>query len=80
MIINSPVGRFPFKITSVHRHGYVLILDGEMGNWPTSVEVLPSDIPAILMRLRPVLLPALGAAGLAVLALSRARRTTIAGR
>jgi hypothetical protein len=74
LIINSPVGRFPFTITSVRRRGSVLVVDGEMGNWPTSVEVRPSDIPAVLMRLRPILLPALGAAGVAVLALSRARR------
>ncbi len=59
MIINSPVGRFPFVMTSVRRRAGSLVLHGEMGNWPTSVEIRPADILPVLVVLRPVLLPAL---------------------
>lgn len=73
MIINSPVGRFPFEITSVRRQGSRVVLDGKMGNWPTSVEMRASDIPAVAASLRSLLVPALGAAGLAILAAKRGR-------
>jgi hypothetical protein len=68
LIINSPVGRFPFAVTSVRRQGRTLVLSGEMGNWPTSVEVVTSDVPAMVRLLRPLLFPAAGMIGLAGLA------------
>jgi hypothetical protein len=55
MIINSPVGRFPFEVTSFSRHGTTLVVQGRMGTWPTTVEVTPADIPAVARRARPVL-------------------------
>jgi hypothetical protein len=73
LIINSPVGRFPFELTSVKRRGRLLVLNGEMGNWPTSVEIGAKDVPAVLMRLRPVIAPVMGAAALAILVAVRAR-------
>lgn len=55
MIINSPVGRFPFEVTSFARRGTTLIVQGRMGTWPTSLEMRPADIPAVARRARPAL-------------------------
>ena len=55
MIINSPVGRFPFEVTSFSRRGTTLVVEGRMGAWPTTVEVTAADIPAVARRARPVL-------------------------
>lgn len=73
MIINSPVGRFPFAVTSVRRRGRTVVLSGEMGNWPTSVEIATADLPALARLLRPVLLPVAGMLGLAGVAWLRGR-------
>lgn len=62
MIINSPVGRFPFEVTSVSRRGTTLVVQGRMGTWPTSLEVTPADIPAVARRARPALGALFGAA------------------
>ena len=61
MIINSPVGRFPFEVTSFARRGTTLVVQGRMGTWPTSLEVRPADIPAVARRARPALGLVLGA-------------------
>jgi hypothetical protein len=73
LIINSPVGRFPFAVTSVRRRGRVVVLSGEMGNWPASVEITTADVPAVVRLLRPVLLPLAGVIGLAGLVWLRGR-------
>jgi hypothetical protein len=54
MIINSPVGRFPFKATTLQIRSGRLRLEGDMGTWPTSVEVQFSELPRILGGLLPV--------------------------
>jgi hypothetical protein len=74
LIINSPVGRFPFAITSVRRRGRIVVLSGEMGNWPTSVEITTADVPAVMRVLRPVLLPVAAVIGVAGLVWLRGRR------
>lgn len=53
MIINSPVGRFPFAVTGVSVQNWQLRLEGQMGTWPTSVEVRASDLPVVLSRVVP---------------------------
>jgi hypothetical protein len=53
VIINSPVGRFPFEVTSFRRKGTTLVVEGRMGTWPTTVEVTAADIPAVARRARP---------------------------
>jgi hypothetical protein len=54
MIINSPVGRFPFKVTALQIRSGRLRLEGDMGTWPTSVEVQFSELPRILGGLLPI--------------------------
>lgn len=53
MIINSPVGRFPFKATSIKVRGNCIRLDGAMGTWPTSLELRATEIPSIVGGLVP---------------------------
>lgn len=53
MIINSPVGRFPFEATSIRLKGRSLRLEGAMGTWPTSVEVPIAELPRIVGRMLP---------------------------
>lgn len=53
MIINSPVGRFPFTVTRVSIRKQRLEIDGQMGTWPTSIEVRPSDIPDVFFKMVP---------------------------
>ncbi|MCW3063856.1 MAG: hypothetical protein JWN32_1028 [Solirubrobacterales bacterium] len=77
MIINSPVGRFPFEVTGVGLVDGRIRLEGAMGTWPTSVEVTPSELPRIAARLVPRS-AAVGAAVLgsaAALALAARRRS-----
>jgi hypothetical protein len=47
----------------------MLVLHGEMGNWPTSIEIRAGDIPSLLMHLRLVILSVLGTVVLVLLAL-----------
>jgi hypothetical protein len=54
MIINSPVGRFPFTVTTLQIRSGRMRLEGDMGTWPTSVEVQFSELPRILGELLPV--------------------------
>jgi hypothetical protein len=54
MIINSPVGRFPFKVTTLQIRSGRVRLVGDMGTWPTSVEVQFSELPRILGGLLPM--------------------------
>jgi hypothetical protein len=72
MIINSPVGRFPFEVTGFRRDGSALVVEGRMGTWPTSIEVHTTDVMAVAARLRPQL--ALAGIGLAALVLLRGKR------
>lgn len=51
MIINSPVGRFPFEIKRLTFSDGRIRMHGAMGAWPTSVEVAPSELPHIIWRL-----------------------------
>jgi hypothetical protein len=74
MIINSPVGRFPFEVTSISARGTTLIVHGQMGTWPTSVEVVPADLPALARRAGPVLGLLAGAAACGLAWSARRRR------
>jgi hypothetical protein len=47
MIINSPVGRFPFEVTSMSVSNGRLYVRGQMGTWPTDVEISPADLPKL---------------------------------
>ncbi|KRC51923.1 hypothetical protein ASE16_02320 [Leifsonia sp. Root227] len=51
MIINSPVGRFPFSVDSVRIRRRRILLRGSMGTWPATVEATVSDIPPVLARI-----------------------------
>ncbi len=53
MIINSPVGRFPFELLGVRLDRGRIRIEGAMGTWPTSVELQPSDLPRIAACLVP---------------------------
>jgi hypothetical protein len=72
MIINSPVGRFPYEVTGFRRDGSALVVEGRMGTWPTSIEVHATDVVAVAARVRPQL--ALAGIGLTALLLARGRR------
>jgi hypothetical protein len=74
MIINSPVGRFPFKATSVGIRGGRVRLEGAMGTWPTSVEVRVSELPRIVGQLLPIGTKARVAGAVAVVAIVARRR------
>jgi hypothetical protein len=76
MIINSPVGRFPFEVLSVRLDGGRVRVEGAMGTWPTSVELEPGDLPRIAARLVPrsAALVLGSAAAVALVAASRGRR------
>jgi hypothetical protein len=54
MIIDSPVGRFPFTATRVRIRGGRIRLEGAMGTWPTSVDVGIGELPGVVGRLLPV--------------------------
>ncbi len=63
MIINSPVGRFPFQIAGATLEEGRIRIEGAMGTWPTSVEVEPGELPRLAWRLLgPRRATALGAA------------------
>jgi hypothetical protein len=53
MIINSPVGRFPFEVAGMRLEAGRIRVEGAMGAWPTSVEIEPRDLPRIAARLVP---------------------------
>lgn len=53
MIINSPVGRFPFTITSVSLRRTGFLIKGKMGTWPATLEGTAGDIPAAIGRVSP---------------------------
>lgn len=53
MIINSPVGRFPFTVSSVSLRSRSILLKGRMGTWPATLEASPADIPAVIGRVSP---------------------------
>jgi hypothetical protein len=55
VIINSPVGRFPFEVTDVSRRGAILEIHGRMGTWPVSVEVTPASVRGLARRASPAL-------------------------
>jgi hypothetical protein len=75
MIIDSPVGRFPFTATRVRIRGGRIRLEGAMGTWPTSVEVGIGELPGIAGRLLPVrTLAALAGLATAVAVTARLRR------
>lgn len=74
MIINSPVGRFPFEVTTFARRGTTLVVQGRMGTWPTSLEVTPADIPGLARQMRPALGLFLGAAAGGILWTVRRRQ------
>ncbi|MGO1972213.1 MAG: hypothetical protein ACTH2Q_04570 [Propionibacteriaceae bacterium] len=63
MIINSPIGRFPFTVTSLRLRREGIRLEGLMGTWPATVEAKAGDIPPLLTRLSPSLIVLLILAG-----------------
>jgi hypothetical protein len=77
MIIDSPVGRFPFEVTKIRIRSGQVHVEGAMGTWPTRVHVPIADLPRVLG----LALPSGTSAGLAgsamvvgVLAVARRRR------
>jgi hypothetical protein len=77
MIIDSPVGRFPFEVTSIRIRSGQVRVEGAMGTWPTRVHVPIADLPRVLG----LALPSGTSAGLAgsamvvgLLAVARGRR------
>ncbi|ERK73493.1 hypothetical protein [Leifsonia aquatica] len=64
MIINSPVGRFPFSVDSVRIRRRRILLRGSMGTWPATVEATAADIPPVLARVSPGLILVLVAAAI----------------
>lgn len=50
MIINSPVGRFPYEVRGVTFEEGRIRLEGAMGTWPTSLEVDPAELPGLALR------------------------------
>ena len=67
----SPIGDLPFTVTGVRRGGEGLIVDGELGAWPSQVEVGPGDVPMLAKALRG---PLVAAAVVGATALILARR------
>lgn len=53
MIIHSPVGRFPFEVTSIGIRDGQVHLEAAMGTWPTSLEVPIAELPGIIWRALP---------------------------
>lgn len=76
MIIDSPVGRFPFSAERIRLQRGSMRLDGTMGTWPTTVEVPFSALPRLVGHLLPTPVAAslAGAFTLGALALRRKRR------
>jgi hypothetical protein len=60
MIINSPVGRFPYEIDAVTFASGAIRVEGSMGTWPASLEIEPAELPRLAGRL-------LGTRGIAAL-------------
>ena len=73
MKVSSPVGEFPFQLTSLSVHGAHVRLEGAMGAWPAHVEIGPGDALSLVRLLpRPALIAGGAiAAALAVKTLSR---------
>ncbi len=68
MIINSPVGRFPFSVDSVSIRRKRILLRGSMGTWPATVEATTADITAVLSRVSGGLLAIVVAAAVMLVA------------
>jgi hypothetical protein len=83
MIIDSPIGRFPFEVTSIRIQRGQVRVEGAMGTWPTSVHVPIADLPRVVGQALPCGTSA-GLAGSAVvvglIALARRRRHRCASR
>jgi hypothetical protein len=54
MKVTSPVGDFPFEIKRVRTRSTMMTIQGSMGAWPASIQIEPSDVPALL-RLAPAM-------------------------
>jgi hypothetical protein len=80
MIINSPVGRFPFDAKQIRVTRGAVRLDGAMGTWPTTVEVPIGELPAILGRLIPARAAAATAGVLALSVVAVRRRSSVRRR
>jgi len=68
VIINSPVGRFPFSVDSVSIRRKRILLRGSMGTWPATVEATTADITAVLSRVSGGLLAIVVAAAVMLVA------------
>ena len=76
MIIHSPVGRFPFEVSSARLHGGRIEIEGAIGAWPTKVEIEPRDLPRIAARViprQPAAVVGLATAALVLMVRARSR-------
>lgn len=70
--MRSPIGDLPFTLTGVRRDGAHLVVDGELGAWPSRIEIGAADVPGLVAVARRPL--ALAAAAAALVLLLRRRR------
>ncbi len=70
MEVNTPLGRYPFEYRGIERRGPTLVISGTVAGLESSAVLGREDLAAAAKAL----VPALGIAALAALALRRARR------
>lgn len=51
MIIDSPVGKFPFYVRKVEYGTSGFEVEGSMGTWPTTIKVDYAELPRLLKAL-----------------------------
>jgi hypothetical protein len=72
MKVNSPVGEYDYRVTSVRlAPGGRIVVAGNLGVWDTTMEIEPSDWAALARR---AAVPAAVAAGVALVAKALRRR------
>ena len=74
MKVTSPIGELPFTVRSVSLEGRHMVvegdLEGDLGTWPSRIEVGVEDLPMLARAFRGPLV----AAGIGVIALAVLRR------
>lgn len=73
MRVSSPVGEFPYEISSARLQDAELVLDGQMGAWPSQVALSSHDLIALARAFRLPLALAGGAIAVAMIAAARTR-------
>jgi hypothetical protein len=71
MNVRSPIGDLPFVVTRLRRDGRELVIDGELGAWPSEVRMQPRDVVMLARACRTVLMIVGG--GVVVAAAARRR-------